>query len=113
MERMVSACGLVCTDCEAFKATRLNDPQAIARVAAEWTKAYGVDVRPEHVWCDGCMAPGERKCHHTTECEVRACVVKRSHRNCAECVDYGCPTLSKFFEMAPPAKQNLDALRAR
>lgn len=113
MARVIGACGLVCSDCDAYKATKLNDARAIERVAAEWAKLYGVEVLPEHVWCDGCLSPGTHRCHHTTECEVRACVVKRLHGNCAACRDYPCPTLKTFFDAVPAAKQTLDELRAK
>jgi len=112
MQQLLGACGLVCGECPAYKATQANDVETIAKVAKEWSAAFHADVKPEHVWCDGCMTAGPRKCHHTTECEVRVCVVKRGLDNCAACPDYGCATLTAFFQMAPPARESLEALRA-
>jgi hypothetical protein len=112
MDRLIAACGLVCTECPGYKATQANDPVAAARVAAEWSAAFHVDVKVEHVWCDGCMTPSARKCHHCSECDVRACVVKRGLAHCAECPDYGCATIEAFMQMAPPARESLEALRA-
>jgi len=112
MERIIAACGLVCSECPAYEATKAGDAEAIGKVAQEWSEMFHADVKPEHVWCDGCMTDGPRKCHHTTECEVRACVAGRGLRNCAVCPDYGCETLTAFFEMAPPPRESLEALRA-
>ena len=112
MEKIIGACGLVCSECPAFLATRAGDAAAIARVAEEWTKTYATDVRPEHVWCDGCMTGGERACAHAAECEVRACVAGRGLTSCAACADYGCETIEAFLQMVPPARATLAALRA-
>jgi len=110
---IVGACGLSCHECPALIATQAGDAARIAAVAAQWTKEYGADVKPEHVWCDGCMTPGARKCAHTAECEIRACVAGRRLANCAPCADYACEKLEGFFKMAPAAKTTLDRLRAK
>jgi len=112
MSKIISACGLVCSGCPAYVATQANDVDAIARVAAEWTVTYNTKVSPEHVWCDGCLTEGPRKCHHAGECEVRACVVERGLSNCAQCDDYGCARIEAFFAMVPQARTVLDGLRA-
>ena len=112
MDRLIAACGIVCTECPGYKATQANDGEAAARVAAEWSAAFHVDVMVEHVWCDGCMTSSTRKCHHCSECDVRACVVKLGLANCAECPDYGCPTITTFLQMAPQVRESLAALRA-
>jgi len=112
MEKMLGACGLDCGECEACKATQANDADAIARVAAEWSKMYNADIKPEFVWCDGCMTDGVRKCGHCAECDIRACVVGRGLANCAGCDDYACERITKFFESVPCAKEGLDEIRA-
>ena len=112
MAKLIAACGLTCSECPALLATQANDAAAIAKVASEWSQAYHVEVRPEHVWCDGCMTTGPRKCHHTGECEIRSCVVARGIANCAECADYACATLAEFLAQVPPARATLEALRA-
>jgi len=108
--KMIAYCGLVCTECPGYLATQANDPVAAQKVAAEWSKAYHIDVKVEHVWCDGCLVEG-KKCAHCGECEVRACARKRGVENCARCDQYPCATLEGFFKMAPMARASLDALR--
>jgi hypothetical protein len=109
-ERMISKCGLVCTECPAFIATRDGDEEKVREIAAQWSKEYHADVKPEHVWCDGCLVEG-RKCAHCSECEIRACATKRAVESCAACPDYGCEILSAFHEMVPQARQVLESLR--
>ncbi len=111
MDIIIGACGLLCSECEAYQATRANDAKAIARIAASWSEKYGVQIPASNVWCDGCMTPGTRRCGHCAECEIRACVVSRGLSNCAECDYYLCETISKFFESQPLAKHRLDRIR--
>jgi hypothetical protein len=113
MEKLLGACGLDCGVCPAYEATRENDAEMIAAIAARWSQEYGHEIKPEYVWCGGCLAEGELKCGHARECEVRACALERGVANCAQCDDYGCEKITKLFEMAPEAKRTLDALRGR
>lgn len=113
METLIAACGLVCSDCGAYKATKANDPDAIAKVAQEWSEIFKAEIRPEYIWCDGCMVDGERKCGHCSECDIRACVVQRGLDNCASCQDYACEKMTRFFESVPCCKGVLDEIRAQ
>ncbi|MCE5314655.1 MAG: DUF3795 domain-containing protein [Armatimonadota bacterium] len=110
--KLIGACGLVCSECEGYKATQANDPDAIAKIAADWSKQFGADIKPESVQCDGCMTASDRKCGHCAECEIRACVISRGLPNCAHCEDYGCETISNFLKMAPCAEKSLSEIRA-
>jgi hypothetical protein len=111
-EKMVAYCGLVCTECPGFLATRANDVELAKKTAAEWSKAFGVEVKVEHVFCDGCLVGG-KKCAHCGECEMRTCAMKRGVESCAACADYPCAPLEGFFAMAPHARATLESLRAR
>jgi uncharacterized protein DUF3795 len=110
MSKMISRCGLVCTECPAYLATQANDEQKAKETAALWTKMYNTEVKIEDVWCDGCLVEG-KKCVHCGECEIRACVIERKLDNCAHCADYGCDKISGFFQMVPDAKSTLDQIR--
>lgn len=112
MEELLGACGLVCGACPAHEATNENDVEKIAAIAKRWSEEYGHDIKPEYVWCEGCLTDGERKCGHTRECDVRACALGRGVANCAFCDDYGCEILAGLHEMAPAAKEKLDAVRS-
>ena len=108
---IISCCGLVCSECPAFLATKSNDPDKAQQTAELWSRLYHVDVKVADVWCEGCMLPG-KKCHHAGECEIRACGIKLGVENCARCDDYPCAKLEGFFAMAPQARTTLDGLRA-
>jgi hypothetical protein len=109
---MTAYCGLTCTECPAFKATLTNDHALAEATAQQWAKDYQVKVRVENVWCDGCLVEG-KKCAHCGECEIRACGMKKGVENCGRCADYAtCATIAGFLSMVPPAKANLERIRA-
>jgi hypothetical protein len=111
MEKMIAFCGLVFTDCPAYLATQRDDDVLRAKTAANWSQMFGVDIKPEAIHCDGCLATSGRLFHHCTVCEVRLCGLERGVLTCAHCGDYGCERITKFMEMAPEAKESLEAVR--
>jgi hypothetical protein len=113
MDRMIAYCGLVCTDCPAYKATKAGDPQALEGVAAQWREEYNAPtITAQWVACDGCVDADGRKCGHCGECAIRACAVEHAVANCAHCADYACEKLQGFFAQVPDAKVVLDEVNA-
>ncbi|MFC1724729.1 DUF3795 domain-containing protein [candidate division KSB1 bacterium] len=111
MERRISICGLVCSDCPAFIATQADDDEARVKTAQEWSKQYNSDIKPEHINCDGCY-PGDGKLfHYPTICEIRKCGFEKGVINCAYCDEYACDKLTEFFKLVPAAKTALDEIR--
>ncbi len=111
MTRIISMCGLVCSDCGAYIATQADDDEKRKKVAEEWSKAYQVELKPEDIRCDGCTSGSERIFNYPRVCEIRACGIKRGLQNCARCPDYACEKLDKFFGIAPQAKKVLEDIR--
>ena len=111
MEKMVAYCGLVCSDCGAFIATKNDDDAKRKEIAEQWSKQFGHPMKPEDINCDGCLAENGRLIGYCNICEVRKCGVERGVVNCAYCGDYACETLEKFFQMAPVCKTALDEIR--
>lgn len=108
-ERITAYCGLTCTECPAYIATREDDTEKLIALAVEW---YSVEENAAFCECDGCTTDG-RKNQWCSECAVRACAIERDVLNCAHCQDYGCSTLTDFFEHVPDAKTNLDSIRTQ
>jgi hypothetical protein len=106
METMIARCGLICTDCEAYRATRTMDHSTAQQVAEQWSKMFNAQVLVDHVWCDGCLVGG-KKCAHCGECEIRACAEKRGLANCGHCDEFSCDTLTAFLRLAPGAREVL------
>jgi Protein of unknown function (DUF3795) len=111
MTTLIGACGLDCSQCEAYLATQAEDWTALAAVAEKWTREYNAPgLTAENVQCDGCMTAG-RKVGHCGECQMRLCALERGLANCAVCPDYACEKLQHFLAAVPQAKTNLEALR--
>ena len=111
MDRIIAYCGLVCDECPAYQATQADDNEARARIAAEWSEAFGADMKVENINCDGCLGEGGRKLGYCSICEIRACAIERSVENCAHCSDYACEPLKGFLKGAPAAQALLDGMR--
>jgi hypothetical protein len=108
MDKIISYCGLVCTDCPAYIATQADDQAALEQTAAQWREEYNApNITVEYVVCDGCTKPG-RKNGHWAECEICACAIERGVANCAHCSDYVCEQLEGFFGFVPDARAVLD-----
>lgn len=105
-------CGLVCTECPAYKGTQADDTDLLERTARMWSEAFGEEIPADSILCDGCKNEGGRRAHFCSICKVRACNLERGFGSCGACPDYVCPKLEDFFKMAPEARSNLERSRA-
>ncbi|MEA2104275.1 MAG: DUF3795 domain-containing protein [Candidatus Cloacimonadota bacterium] len=111
MSKMIAYCGIVCTECPAYIATKNNDEDLRKKTATEWSKTYGAEIKPENIYCDGCLQDEGHLIGHCAECEIRACGKEKKVENCAYCDDFACEKLEKFFEFVPTAKKVLENIR--
>ena len=112
MERIIGCCGIVCSECIAFKATQSGDSMEQEKVVETWRREYhspGLTVAS--IQCDGCPPQGERHCYHCDECDIRACGLAHKVQNCAYCIEYSCERLTRFHGSVPDARTVLDAIR--
>jgi len=111
MTKMISCCGLVCSECPTYLATQSNDDGSRAKVAEEWTRMYGAKFSPEDINCDGCLSETGRLFGYCTQCAIRACARGKGFANCAACPDFGCEHLEAVLKHVPDARARLEALR--
>ena len=110
--KQLAMCGLDCAACPAFIAYRTNDQALRVKTAAEWSKGFKVDLKPEDINCVGCLKTKGVLFSHCRRCEIRQCGLARKVSNCALCPDYPCAKIAKFIGGAPPAKANLEEVRS-
>ena len=118
---MLAYCGLDCSGCPIYLATRNEDRQVQKRmredIAVQIERLYGMKCRAEDITnCDGCAAENGRLFAGCQLCGIRPCARERRLENCAHCSDYVCAKLQQFFDhggklLHMDAKASLDAVR--
>lgn len=111
MQEIVAYCGLVCTECPAYKATIKNDNKARAKIAEEWSRKYQHNFKTDDINCIGCLAVSGVQINNCKVCEIRKCGSDRKVLNCAYCVEYPCDKLNSFLARVVEAKAKLEAIR--
>lgn len=111
MKKKLGFCGINCSECEAFIATKNNDDNLRKETAEKWSKMFNPIIKLEDINCLGCTSKSKNVFLHCTVCEFRKCGQDRKIKNCAYCTEYPCENLSKFFTQVPIAKTNLDEIR--
>lgn len=107
---MIACCGLNCSKCDAYLATKIDSDNKRQDTAKKWSSMYNADIKPEHIKCEGCRSNGD-KFFHCDVCGIRRCCLSTGVDNCAACEEYICDTLSGFIKSAPEAGIALEKLR--
>lgn len=111
MNHKTACCGLKCSECPTFIATRNNDDAAREKVAALWNKQFKLNLTVSDMNCDGCHTDTGRLFMHCSHCEIRNCTQEKGIDNCAFCEDYACDKLKGFFAFMPHAERSLEKIR--
>jgi len=115
MAQNIAICGLNCSECEAFIATRNDDDELRRKTAEDWTRRYEVrkygrpPLIPDDINCLGCHS--DTVFQYCLVCEVRKCGLEKEIKNCGECEDYRCDRLVELHEKIPVARENCDIIR--
>ncbi len=101
VKKHIGMCGLVCSACAAFIATKNNDDKLRSKTAKEWTERYTKDrpdrppVKAEDINCTGCLSEGPIY-FHCSKCLIRKCGIARKIKNCSQCKSYKCNLLKQL-----------------
>ena len=94
MTRMMSACGVLCSDCPVF----LGGTKGVAhqkKTVTAWRRIYGLNESIENISCGGCLGPDDQLFHTSRTCKARHCCRSKGLAMCAECPEERCPHLEK------------------
>jgi hypothetical protein len=108
MPEMIAYCGLNCTICPAFIATRNDDDEARAKTAAMYAEKYGFNLKAAEINCEGCHNEGGRLISYCRTCEIRKCGRMKALDNCTSCPEQPCRKLKDFHAFSPEAKAAFD-----
>jgi hypothetical protein len=113
MDTMIIAkCGLVCSDCNAYKATIKNDDDLRKQTAREWSAMFKTDIDWKTVNCEGCQESDKEKVFsYCRVCAIRQCALEKGYATCAECADFGCEKVRAIWEHDGGAQKRLEQLR--
>ena len=120
LEPHIAYCGLDCSGCDIYQATKFDDDQIRRKYADKIFSQYKIEIDPLSLNCHGCR--DERpKSGFCARCEVRKCAIDRGLANCAACEDYDCEKLQsvhaaminvgKAIDGVATASLNLQAIR--
>ena len=110
-ERMVAYCGIVCTDCDALKATQAEDMDALEAMAKKASEEFGMEMTVADAMCDGCLSTTWRQIGYCHECAIRLCAVPKHVENCAHCDEFACDKVEAFSKPGTPHRKTLDGIR--
>jgi hypothetical protein len=118
MSEILSFCGLVCSTCPIYLATREINKEEQMRKRTEIAKLckeqYGMNYELSDITdCDGCHAESGRLFSGCNDCAIRKCAKQKAVENCAYCSEYICQKLESFFVNDSAAKTRLDEVRLR
>ncbi len=91
---LMSACGVICSDCPAYRGAEKGSAYQ-ARVVEAWTRIYGRPEPPEKIACGGCLSSDAQVFYTSVGCKCRLCCLKKGYTNCAECVEENCELLEE------------------
>lgn len=94
MDKIMSACGVLCSDCAAYLAAS-KGPAYQKEAADAWKRIYGFQTEPETMSCGGCLSADDEVFHTSVTCTARRCCLSKGLGSCAECSEESCELLSK------------------
>lgn len=94
MTAIMSACGVLCSECPAY----LGDERGVVhqqRTAEAWLKIYDRPELSESISCGGCLSADSEVFYTSIRCKARRCCRSKGLSSCAQCSVEGCPDLEK------------------
>jgi len=94
MDGIMSACGVMCSECGAY----LASSKGLAyqqEVADAWHRIYGFKVEPAQLSCGGCRSSDDEVFPTSVKCTARRCCLSNELNSCAECPEESCELLAR------------------
>jgi hypothetical protein len=105
----ITMCGYRCDLCKAF-APNIEEKDERAELSRVWGKYYDLEIKPEHIYCDGCRCIREGAVRIDGNCPVRQCVIGKEVDNCGDCDSFPCNTFQERKGFSPEeAEEKLGA----
>jgi hypothetical protein len=94
MEPVMSACGVLCSECAAYKG-RERGAAHQQRAAEAWLRIYGYRQEPAQIDCGGCLSSDRDVFPTSRTCRARRCCRAKALAHCGECGVERCAALER------------------
>jgi hypothetical protein len=91
---MMSACGVMCSECPAHLAA-VKGVAHQQRTAEAWHRIYGQTETVENISCGGCLGTDDELFHTSRRCKARQCCRRKGFVTCAQCPHEACSDLEQ------------------
>jgi hypothetical protein len=91
---MMSACGVLCSDCPAYLG-KIKGIKHQELTAEAWHRIYGLNEAAGNISCSGCLGPAEELFYTSRSCKARHCCLSKGYSSCADCPQESCEDLEK------------------
>ena len=108
---MIAYCGIDCSKCETFRATRVDSDADRKQIVEKCLIEHHVKLKTEDINCHGCKSNKVRCSFADDFCAIRKCNIEKLTPHCAACDEYKCDQLKKIIESAPEIGKALKTLR--
>lgn len=99
INKKLGYCGLDCTKCAAFIATKNNDESLRRKTAKLWAELNNAPISPADINCEGCKIDGKKTYFCQRLCAIRKCAIRRAVENCGDCsLSERCKKLAQITE---------------
>ena len=106
MNKYIAYCGLDCSKCEAYLATKNNDNKLREEVAKKWSELNKVNITAEMINCEGCKMDGVKTPFCAYLCKIRKCAINKNIKLCFECCDVKtCEDMKNFLKNGEELKE--------
>lgn len=105
MSEMLAYCGILCSECQAYKATLTNDQTLKEETAKQWSSMYGGNIEAKDINCLGCKS--DVLFGHCKVCDIRSCANEKKLVNCGVCGSFACDKVENVLKQAPECRDRL------
>jgi hypothetical protein len=106
---MISACGVICSDCPAYLGAEKGIEHQQRTVEA-WQRIYGRKEAVEKISCGGCLSSDEDVFYTSVGCRARRCCRSKGFSTCAECPLESCEDLEEAQSVWDDVPKQIDIL---
>ncbi len=94
MIEIMSACGVMCSQCGAYRAASKGAAYQ-KEVSDAWKRIYGFETDPAKMSCAGCLSSDDDVFYTSVKCTARRCCISKGFNSCADCPEEECALLEK------------------